>query len=203
MKLVFATNNPVKLREINDILLGANLSAKSLSDFGLELVPDESGSTFEENAAIKAVETAELLKKHGYCDLTVFSDDSGLEVEALDNMPGVDSALFMGAATPYSLRNAEIIKLLAEAGSHNRTARFVCVIACAFPDGKVITTRAETFGEIAREPKGLNNFGYDPIFYVPEAGKTMAELSMAEKSKLSHRGKALRQLLSLLQSESS
>jgi len=193
MNLVFATNNPAKMLEIQNILLEDKLSTRSLSDFGLELAPEETGTTFEENAIIKASETAELLKTHGYLDLVVLSDDSGLEVEALGNMPGVDSALFMGATTPYSLRNAEIIRLLAD--KTNRTARFVCVIACVFPDGKLITTRAETVGEISTEPRGTYNFGYDPIFFIPKMGKTMAELSMEEKSKVSHRGRALRQMV--------
>jgi len=193
MKLVFATNNPNKMLEVQDILLDSNLTIMSLADFGLELVPDENGATYEANALIKATKTSELLRRSGCFGLTVLADDSGLEVEALKNLPGVDSALFLGASTPHPIRNAEIIKRLQ--GANNRVARFICVIACVYPDGRSVTTRAELVGEISHEIIGGNNFGYDPIFFLPEIGKTTAELTREEKNTISHRSKALRKMV--------
>jgi XTP/dITP diphosphohydrolase len=130
----------------------------------------------------------------------VLADDSGLEVDFLGGEPGVDSADFMGVDTPYSVRNAKILEMLEGVTGEKRAARFVCVIACVLPCGKTLTTRAAVEGVIAHEAAGENGFGYDPIFFVPEFGKTTAELSQAEKNKISHRGKALRAMIEQLNS---
>jgi XTP/dITP diphosphohydrolase len=121
----------------------------------------------------------------------VLADDSGLEVDAMDKAPGIYSARWEGEDTPYSIKNQKIIDNLKDVPEEKRTARFVCAIAAAFPDGRVVTRRGTIEGRIAYEPAGENGFGYDPIFYVPEFGKTTAELSPEEKNKVSHRGKAL------------
>ena len=147
---------------------------------------EEDGSTFEENAIIKAKAISE---KAG---CLVLADDSGLEIDYLDKEPGVYSARYMGEDTPYTIKNHKLIERLDGVAKEDRTARFVCVIAAAFPDGKVWTTRGTMEGYIGYEEKGENGFGYDPIFFLDEFGCSSAELSMEEKNKISHRGKALR-----------
>ncbi|MCL2387484.1 MAG: RdgB/HAM1 family non-canonical purine NTP pyrophosphatase [Defluviitaleaceae bacterium] len=198
---VLATNNPSKVAELNAILesrLGAeNFRLIALSDLGLALSPEETGTTFEENAIIKANETAALLKKHGH-EMTVLADDSGLCIDAMDGELGVNSALYMGAGTPYSVRIAEILKTMQGVPDDQRTARFVCVIACVAPDGKITTTTGVVEGRIANSPSGKDGFGYDPIFYLPEYDKTMSELSSEEKNAISHRGQAFNRMLDML-----
>lgn len=185
-KIIVATGNEGKMEEIRQILGAEGITFSSLRDEGLEDVTIvEDGETFEENAVIKA---------RKICDITgqmVLADDSGLEVDALDKAPGVYSARYMGEDTPYSVKNNRIIELLQEVEGDGRSARFVCVIACAFPDGDTITCRGVVEGQIGYEQKGENGFGYDPIFYVPELGCTTAELPPEEKNKISHRGRAL------------
>jgi len=190
-KILLATNNPGKVKEVQAVFNAHGSANKliSLADLGLFFEPTETGTTFEENAVQKATKTMEFLRKNGYENMPVLADDSGLCINALNNDPGVDSANFMGRETPYEVRNAHLISLLAD--KPNRTAKFVCVIAYAHPNGNVTTTEAAIHGEIAHEPSGQGGFGYDPIFYVPEYGKTSAELTMEEKNKISHRGKAL------------
>ena len=147
---------------------------------------EEDGSTFEENAIIKA----KAISAKAGC--LVLADDSGLEIDYLDKEPGVYSARYMGEDTPYTIKNNKLIERLDGVAKEDRTARFVCVIAAAFPDGKVWTTRGTMEGYIGYEEKGENGFGYDPIFFLDEFGCSSAELSMEEKNKISHRGKALR-----------
>lgn len=195
---VFATNNPAKAREIKSMLQSEGVEMLALSDLGLVLVPDETGGTFEENARIKARETAALLKARGH-EYNVLADDSGLSIDAFGGRPGVDSANFLGAETPYPARCQKILQMLEN--ESNRAARFTCVIACAFPDGRILTARADIEGEIAREMHGSEGFGYDPIFFLPEFGKTAAQLSAEEKNRISHRGLALRKMIELLKKE--
>ncbi len=184
-KIIFATGNEGKMREIREILSDLDAEVLSMKEAGVEADIVENGKTFEENAQIKAKTV---------CALTgeiVLADDSGLEIDYLNGEPGVYSARYMGDA-PYSEKNAELVRRLEGVPDGQRTARFVCAVAAAFPDGRVKTVRAAMEGRIGYEEKGKNGFGYDPIFFLPEYGCTSAELSMEEKNKISHRGKALR-----------
>jgi XTP/dITP diphosphohydrolase len=160
----------------------------SMEEAGIHIDVVEDGSTFEENSLKKAVE---IMKVSGE---TVIADDSGLEIDYLDKKPGVLSARFFGEDTPYAEKNNKILDLLKDVPKEKRTARFVCVIAAAFPNGETITTKGIIEGRIAYEPKGENGFGYDPIFYVPEYNMTTAQMESAVKNKISHRGQALEKM---------
>ncbi len=195
-KIIVATGNEGKMKEIRQILGGENVEIVSLKDENLQDVEIvEDGKTFEENALIKASTIAKIT------GTMVLADDSGLEVDYMDKAPGVYSARYMGEDTPYTIKNNHIIDELKDAKGEERSARFVCVIACVFPDGKSITTRGTIEGQIGYEEKGSNGFGYDPIFYLPERGCTTAELSPEEKNKISHRGKALTAMYEKLKEE--
>jgi len=191
-QIIFATKNENKLKEIREIMEGTPFEIISMTDAGITTDVIEDGVTFEENAVKKATEIAKLSGK-----LTL-SDDSGLEIDFLGKLPGVDSANYMGRETPYTTRNAHILQLMKHVPEEQRTARFVCVIAAANPNGKVITTRAAIEGTIAHKISGNDGFGYDPIFYVPEYNKTTAEMPPKLKNEISHRGKALRKIRKLL-----
>lgn len=184
-KLIFATGNEGKMKEIRMILGDLDYEILSMKEAGIDVDIVEDGKTFEENAIIKATEISKI------ANCVVLADDSGLEVDAMDKMPGIYSARYLGEDTPYSVKNQTIIDNLAGLPDEKRTARFVCAIAAAFPDGRVVTKRGTIEGIIGYEERGENGFGYDPIFFVPEYGKTTAELSPEEKNKISHRGKAL------------
>ena len=185
-KIIVATGNEGKMDEIRQILQGENIQFVSLKDENLQDVEIiENGSTFEENAIIKARTISDLTGQ------MVLADDSGLEIDYLNKEPGVYSARYMGENTDYHIKNANLIQRLDGVPDEQRTARFVCAIAAAFPDGRVETVRGTMEGRIGYEEKGANGFGYDPIFFLPEYGCTSAELSMEEKNKISHRGKAL------------
>lgn len=182
--------------EIRQILQGENIQFVSLKDENLQDVEIiENGSTFEENAIIKARTISDLTGQ------MVLADDSGLEVDYLHGEPGIYSARYLGEDTSYDIKNNHIIDLLAGVPDDQRTARFVCVIACAFPDGRTITVRGVIEGRIGYEQKGENGFGYDPIFYVDEYGCSTAELSEEKKNEVSHRGKALRAMREVLKKE--
>ena len=185
-KIIFATGNKDKMKEIRMILSDLDVEILSMKEAGISVDIEENGTTFEENALIKAKAVA------AYTDAIVLADDSGLEIDYLNKEPGVYSARYMGEDTSYHIKNASLIERLNGVPDEKRTARFVCAVAAAFPDGSVKTVRGTMEGRIGYEEKGENGFGYDPIFYLPEYGCTSAELSGEEKNKISHRGKALR-----------
>lgn len=185
-KIIFATGNEGKLREIRMMLDDLGVCVQSMKEAGIMVDIEENGTTFEENAIMKAKAIMELTNQ------VVLADDSGLEVDALNKEPGVYSARYMGYDTSYHLKNQNLIERLEGKRGIERSARFVCVIAAVFPDGRVITTRGTMEGEIGYEERGANGFGYDPIFYLPDYQCYSAELSLEQKNQLSHRGKALR-----------
>ena len=185
-KIIFATGNEGKMREIREILKELQVPVLSMKEAGVSLNIEENGSTFAENAEIKA---------RAVWNCTggiVLADDSGLVVDALGGEPGVYSARYMGEDTSYEIKNREIIRRLEAVSGQDRSARFVCIIAAVLPDGTVRKTEGTMDGVIAMEPAGEEGFGYDPILYIPEYGKTGAQLTKEEKNAISHRGKALR-----------
>lgn len=185
-KVIFATGNEGKLTEVRMILEELGIQVISMKEVGVEAEAEENGSTFEENAVIKA---KEIMEKTGEI---VLADDSGLEVDALGGEPGIYSARYLGYDTSYRVKNQSLIDRLEGKEGEERSARFVCVIAACFPDGRVLTTKGTMEGQIGYEEKGTNGFGYDPVFYLPEYQCYSAELPLEEKNQLSHRGKALR-----------
>lgn len=191
-KIIFATSNQGKMNEIKMIMEDFNVPILSLKEAGIQADIEENGTTFEENALIKARAIMELT------GAVVLADDSGLEVDYINKEPGIYSARYMGEDTPYSVKNQNIIERLKDAQGEQRSARFVCVIAAVLPNGESYTTRATIEGRIGYEEKGMNGFGYDPILYVPQYGKTTGEMSPEEKNEISHRGKALRQMKEIL-----
>ena len=191
-KIIFATGNEHKMVEVRRILDGLGLEILSQKEAEIQADVVEDGTTFEENALIKASEIAKIAHEMSeYKEAVVMADDSGLEIDYLNKEPGIYSARYMGEDTSYDIKNNHIIDLLAGVPDDQRTARFVCAIACAFPDGRTITVRGVIEGRIGYEQKGENGFGYDPIFYLPEYGCTTAQLSPEQKNEVSHRGKAL------------
>lgn len=186
-RIIFATGNAGKMREIREILADFGGEILSMKEAGISTDVEENGASYEENALIKARAVAE---KAG--DAVVLADDSGLEIDALGGEPGIYSARYLGEDTSYRVKNANLIERLAGVPEEKRTARFVCAIATVLPDGRELVTKAAVEGRIGYEEKGEGGFGYDPIFYVPEFGRTTAELSEEEKNQISHRGKALR-----------
>lgn len=184
--IVFATGNQGKMREIRQILAGMDVDILSMKEAGISMDIVEDGTTFEENAIIKAKAVASATKH------IVLADDSGLEIDYLNKEPGIYSARYMGEDTSYDIKNANLIERLSGVEDEKRTARFVCAIAAVLPDGQILTVQGVIEGRIAYEPKGSNGFGFDPIFYLPEYGCTSAELSEEDKNAISHRGRALR-----------
>ena len=185
-QIIFATGNAGKMKEIREILGSPDLEILSQKEAGIETHAEENGTTFEENALIKARAVAE------QTDALVLADDSGLEIDYLGGEPGVYSARYLGEDTPYEIKNRKILDRLEGVPEEKRTARFVCVIAAVLPDGRTFTTRGTIEGIIGWESRGEGGFGYDPIFFVPEYHCSTAELSMEQKNEISHRGKALR-----------
>ena len=186
-RIIFATGNAGKLREVKVILADLGMEVLSMKEAGVTAEAEENGATFIENAIIKARDIAARVP-----DAIVMSDDSGLVVDALDGEPGIYSARYLGEDTPYSIKNANIISHLEGIPMEERTARFVCAIAAVLPDGNVLTTQETIEGYIGYEERGNGGFGYDPIFMVPEYGCSTAELSADAKNAISHRGKALK-----------
>lgn len=193
-KLIFATGNENKMVEIRMILADCGYEILSMKQAGISVDVVEDGTTFEENAIIKATAISKVAGE----DCVVLADDSGLEIDYLNKEPGIYSARYMGEDTSYHIKNNNLIERLEGVPDEKRTARFVCAIAAAFPDGRVETRRGTIEGIIGYEEAGENGFGYDPIFYVPEFGKTTAELSPEEKNKVSHRGRALEMIKEIL-----
>ena len=193
-KIVFATGNAGKLREIREILGDTDMEILSMKEAGVEADIAEDGTTFKENALIKAKAVAGLLAQRvsdTYADAIVLADDSGLEIDALNKEPGIYSARYLGEDTPYSVKSGHLIERLTGVPDEKRTARFVCAIAAVMPTGEEITTQGVIEGRIGYKEEGDNGFGYDPIFYVPELGCTTAQLTEDEKNRISHRGRAL------------
>lgn len=192
-RIVFATKNAHKMIEIKEILADLPLEVVSMEAIGIDIEVVEDGTTFEENAIKKAVEIGQVLK-----DDIILADDSGLSVDYMNGEPGIYSARFGGKDTSYRVKNQMIIDRLKDATEEERGARFVCVIAASFPDGKVEHVRGTIEGVIAHKEHGVNGFGYDPIFYVPSEGCTTAEMTPEQKNAISHRGNALRQMKHVL-----
>jgi len=218
MIYLLATNNKNKAREISPLFEAAGLTLITLADLGLHFEAGEEGDTFLHNATQKATETAAFLRsddaKKGFTkvskpdvtfsssNIAVLADDSGLAIDALNGEPGVDSALYLGRDTPYAQKCQSLIDRLAAVPETNRTARFICMLVCAMPDGNLITAEGRIEGRIAHAMHGEGGFGYDPIFFYPPYSKTMAELSQDEKNLVSHRGQAIQKMIGLIVDES-
>ena len=187
-KVIFATGNEGKMKEIRMILADVDVEVLSLKEAGITLSAEENGATFAENALIKARDCA------AQTDCLVLADDSGLEIDYLNKEPGIYSARYMGEDTSYRIKNKNLIDRLAGVPDEKRTARFVCAIAAVLPNRMEQLVEGVIEGRIGYEEKGENGFGYDPIFYVPEFGCTSAEMNAEQKNATSHRGKALEQM---------
>ena len=191
--IIFATGNKNKMIEIRMILADLGCKILSQKEAGIQADVVEDGQTFEENALIKATTIADIARKMPeYKNAVVLADDSGLEIDALNKEPGIYSARYMGEDTSYDIKNQALIDRLEGVPDEKRTARFVCAIAAALPDGSTEVVRGTMEGRIGYEITGENGFGYDPIFYLPQYGCTTAQLEPDVKNELSHRGKALR-----------
>jgi len=183
---IFATKNKAKIKEINEIMKDLDIEVMSMEEAGIDIDVIEDGETFEENAIKKAAEIQAISGQ------LVLADDSGLEVDYLNKEPGIYSARYAGEGTSYRIKNQMIIERLEGVPDEKRTARFVCAIAAAFPDGTVVTRTRTIEGRIGYNEAGENGFGYDPIFYVPEYNCTTAQMPSELKNRLSHRGQALK-----------
>ena len=190
MKVILASKNAHKLEELSAILGQLGFEIALESEYGLDIEVEETGTTFEENSLLKA---EAVMKASG---LPVLADDSGLMVDALHGAPGVYSARY-GHKNSDAERVEYLLENMKNVPDKERTAKFVCVITCLWPDGRKIVARGECPGRILHEVHGSNGFGYDPVFYVPEQGKTFAELSPEEKNAISHRARALQEFCRL------
>lgn len=191
-KLVFATKNKGKMKEIREIMADLDYEILSMEEAGVDIEIVEDGTTFEENAIIKAKAVMEA------CGCITLADDSGLCIDYLGGEPGIYSARYMGEKTSYTIKNQILLDRLHGVPDVLRGAQFVCCIAAAFPDGHIETRTGICAGRIAQEPAGANGFGFDPIFYLPERGCTTGEMDPDEKNKISHRGKALQMIKEVL-----
>ena len=201
-KIIFATGNKNKMKEIRMILADLGMEVLSQKEAGIEADVVEDGTTFEENALIKATEIAKaaaLMPEHE--GAIVLADDSGLEIDYLNKEPGIYSARYMGEDTSYDIKNQNLIDRLAGVPDEKRTARFVCAIAAAFPDGTSEVVRGTMEGMIGYKIAVENGFGYDPIFFLPEYGCTSAEISPEKKNELSHRGEGLRKIRVIIENK--
>ena len=194
-KIIFATGNKDKMRDIREIMADMDVEILSMKEAEIVVDVEENGTTFEENAIIKASAIAK------NTDAIVLADDSGLEIDYLDKAPGVLSARFMGEDTSYQIKNQALLDKLDGVPKEQRTARFVCAIGAVLPDKRVLVTRETMEGYIGYHAEGENGFGYDPIFFLDEFGCSSAALSREQKNAISHRGKALRAMKELLKAE--
>lgn len=194
-RVIVASGNQGKIREIREILAPLELEVVSMKEAGIEVDVDETGSSFEENALLKARGIATLT------DDLVIADDSGLEIDYLNKEPGIYSARYLGRDVSYDIKNQNLLDRLEGVPDEKRSARFVCAVAAILPNKKELVVRGVMEGRIGYEIKGEYGFGYDPIFYLPEYGMSSAEILPEEKNKISHRGKALQQMFLLLQEE--
>lgn len=198
--IIFATGNKNKMIEIRMILADLGCKILSQKEAGIQADVVEDGQTFEENALIKATTIADIARKMPeYKNAVVLADDSGLEIDALNKEPGIYSARYMGEDTSYDIKNQALIDRLEGVPDEKRTARFVCAIAAALPDGSTEVVRGTMEGRIGYEIIGENGFGYDPIFYLPQFGCSSAELEPEKKNELSHRGEGLRKMRKVLE----
>ena len=197
--IIFATGNEHKMVEIRMILEGLGARILSQKEAGIKVDVVEDGSTFEENALIKAGEIARAAAQiPEYQDAVVLADDSGLEIDYLNKEPGIYSARYLGEDTSYDIKNNALLERMAGVPDEERTARFVCAIAAVFPGGEWEVVRGTMEGRVGYEIAGENGFGYDPIFYLPECGCTSAQLVPEKKNELSHRGEGLRKMREIL-----
>lgn len=194
MKLIVASNNQHKIKEIKEIISDLNIEVYSLKECNIDIDVVEDGKTFKENAYKKAKEIKDYLLESGESRFIVMSDDSGLEVEYLNNEPGVFSARYAGEHGNDKKNNEKLLKNLEEVKEENRKAEFVCSIALISWEGKELFVEGRCQGVIAHQEEGNEGFGYDPIFYIPKLNKTFAQLSSEEKNAISHRGLALKDL---------
>lgn len=192
VQIIFATGNEGKMREIRAILKDVEADILSMKEAGISLDIEEDGESFAENALIKAQAVAHAIAAEGrFRDGIVLADDSGLEIDCLNGEPGIYSARYLGEDTPFDVKSRDLLKRMSHVPEGERSARFVCAIAAVFADGGTVTTRGTIEGRIGYELKGDNGFGYDPIFFLPEYGRTAAELTDEEKNRISHRSRAL------------
>ena len=197
-KIIFATGNADKMKEIRMILQDLGMEILSMKEAGVSIDIEENGATFEENAMIKASAIAELPEVKAM-NAIVLADDSGLEIDHLNKEPGIRSARYAGTDTSYLIKNNLLLSRMKGVPDEERTARFVCAIAAVFPDGEKEVVCGTMEGRVAYEIAGANGFGYDPIFYLPEYGCTSAELSPEKKNELSHRGQGLRMMRKIME----
>ncbi len=193
-RIVFATGNENKMKEIRMIMTDLGMEIISMKEAGVNLNIVEDGMSFEENAEIKARAVSRVLTND-----IILADDSGLEIDYLDKAPGIYSARFAGEDTSYDIKNRILLDRMEGVPDDQRSARFVCAVAAMFPDGAVSVVRETIEGQVAAEAEGENGFGYDPIFYVSEYGCTTAQMTPEQKNEVSHRGKALRAMKKLLE----
>lgn len=199
-KIIFATGNEHKMVEIRMILSDLCMEVLSQSEAGIQADVVEDGTSFEENALIKATEVGKIARTmEEYRNAVVLADDSGLEIDYLNKEPGIYSARYLGEDTSYDIKNQALLDRLEGVEDDRRTARFVCAIAASFPDGSTEVVRGTMEGIIGHEIAGENGFGYDPIFFLPEYGCTSAQLSPEKKNELSHRGEGLRKMRAILE----
>ena len=193
IKIIFATSNANKIREIKEIINNVEANIVSMEEEGIKIDIEETGMTYEENAFIKARAIAQLRPNE-----IIMAEDSGLEIDYLNGEPGLYSARYMGHDTHYDKKNKAILDLLKGVERSKRTAQYVCSVVAILPDKKEISAMGILKGEIGEEENGVNGFGYDPIFFIPQKGRYMSELTDEEKNMISHRGKALREIINKL-----